>query len=330
MASTTSFNRSFRNSQFGPQPDSMPVGMERLAIHEAPQKLAETTVTVVDVSPSVQPVTQRAKPEIRLKNKHLEEIYRLKQQLSELQEDNGHIQDAMGKMVVDLDEAQSNLNLKELELKKKDEELMTLQKNVNMLLTELNQERKDKAQVEERFTQQEKVIESQLVGNQGRIDPISRHEPTVPAAANKEVNRLQAEVMRLSLLVQAKETELSNRDFAAAQNEKRWDAHVQKQTTQFEKQLVQQKEFAREEFRKQEKLLEDAKVALADQNSRSSSALEVEDLRRRSNFYQKNSERLSTQIKSSEANNRQLQDSVREKAHEIHVLESLLKSQGYS
>jgi chromosome segregation ATPase len=334
-----------------PDLDAMGNGLERMSIKQAELK-APQTQNIQDR----QRLQERPKPEIRPKNKHVEEIFRLKQKLSDLQEEHDHVQDSMGRMALDLDAAESKLTLKDQELKQRDGEKIALRKRVGSLSAELVEEKGYRAKAEQRISEVERSSENLMAEMQNKVDALAtaaRKHPTGQETSenaiqlgddqmewtnslktnNEEVARLQEELMRLTNALKMRDEELKHKDVVAAEAEKRWTSHIQGLTAQFERQLQEMNAFAETRVTNEENLkgaAGAAEAALAVQSELSSAAMEISGLRQRCNFYQNHSERLSKQIKSISAMNDQLQQSVQTKTHEVDVLESLLKSQGYS
>lgn len=270
-------HHSFGGFGAGPQPDPIPTGAERMVIRQRPQSLQ----VALDHAPSDDQSVQKAsKPGIPKKNKHLEETYRLKQKLSELQSEHDLVHDSMGRMALDLDEAEQKLGLKTKELEEKEAELAAMQKNVEFLSRLLDQEKQNRVKAEEKLEEEKKSTQASMQQKIGSL--LAAVEQKGVKEKDEEVSRLQAEVIRLASVVTAKDEELKNREAMTTESEKRLASQLQDKTAQLEEQI---------------KLRETSEAALAVQQRQASTGLQMAELRHLCDFYQNNSQRLSKQIK---------------------------------
>ena len=259
----------------GPQPDPMPAGADRLAVRQTPPG----TQLVFNQPTSEEQLSKKAtRPEIPKKNKHLEEICRLKQQLSELQSDHDHIQDSFERMALDMDETEQKLVHQTKELEEKEAELTAMQKTVTSISAQLDHEKQNQASVVEKLKDREKSTQNLM---EQQIDSLRAAVEQKGVKEDGDVSRLQAEVLQLTSAVAIKNEELKNREAVAAESGRSLTGQLQAQTTQLEEQI---------------KLREKAEAALAVQQQQASTGLEIAELRRLCNFYQENSQRLSKQI----------------------------------
>ncbi|KAF2669832.1 hypothetical protein BT63DRAFT_478070 [Microthyrium microscopicum] len=201
------------------------------------------------------PGSPRAVPEIRKKNKHLNEIYNLKQEVTDLQDDNEKLHQSIGKMALDLDKAEKQLEMKKRDHEMKDSQLLALQQRVDELTQASNFRNKMEVQ---------------------SVSPVDQAEH----------QRLQNELSRLTLAVIDKDGELRDKDkkLAEAQSTAATAAsQVSKMTLQ-----IQQDTKLRENANQNDNSLQQTAASVTSKKDE-----EIAELRRWCDFYQKNSERLS-------------------------------------
>ncbi|KAK5463037.1 hypothetical protein LTS15_002749 [Exophiala xenobiotica] len=258
-----------------PQPDLAPTGAERLAVRQRP---VSAQMTPTPTTSTEQLAKKSARPEIPKKNKHIDENYRLRQKLNDLQGEYDQLQGSVEQMISDLDDAEQKLATQKKELEEKEAELTGTRKNVATLSMQLQQEKQSQARIEEKLKEQERSAQSEM---QQKIESIFAAVGQREAKDNGDVARLQAEVAQLTNAVAAKDQEMKNIQSNASQTEQQLSGRLQAQLIHLAEQM---------------RLREAAEDALAAQQQQASVGLEMAELRRLCNFYKENSERLSKQI----------------------------------
>ncbi|KIW22852.1 uncharacterized protein PV07_11105 [Cladophialophora immunda] len=256
-----------------PQPDPTPTGAEQLAVRQTPP-LFQTPLN--QPTPEDELSKKASRPKIPNKSEQVEEIYRLKQLLNELQSDHDHVRDAFERMALDMDEAEQKLAAQTKELEDKEAELVTLRRVVVSLTAQLDQEKRNQAS-----DGQEKSTRSQLPQ---RVGSLLAAVGQGVVGEHGGVSHLNAEVVQLTNVIAAKDEELKGREARALEVERCLTSQLQAQSVQLEEQT---------------KLREraEAAAALAVQQQQTANELEMDELRRLCKFYQENSQRLSKQIK---------------------------------
>lgn len=259
----------------GPQPNPMPIGAEQLVVLQHPPSLQ----MALDQPTLAEQLSKKPpRPEIPKKNKHLEEICRLKQQLSELQSDYDHVEDSFERMALDLDDAEQKLAFQTKELEEKEAELIGLRKTAASLSAQLDQEKQNQASIGEKLKEQDKSTQIQM---QQEIESSHGGLEQKGVKESEDVSRLQAEVTRLTGAAAAREEELKNVELMAAQSQQSLTSQLHSQTARLEEQT---------------KLRETAEAAVASQEQQATTGLVMAELRQLCDFYQENSQRLSKQI----------------------------------
>jgi hypothetical protein len=245
-------------------------------------------------------------------------------------------------------------------MENKETELLDLQQKVNRLSAELEQKAAMPKNETEVLGLRQKV--SQLTTDLGEKEEQLRHKDD--ALTKQEVNwKAKLQDTRERLEVESRERHESMRAKMAEQQKQREDAEGRLKELQAKqhsvdpldenRRLADSKEAAtlaqvevekrkaeqyRQELRKlrtehaiMSQAAEDSSRMEIDsqalQQMQASHAAELEELRRMSNFFKNNSERLSKQIKEEMATSRRLQDSVQAKNREVEDQRSLIQAQ---
>lgn len=118
----------------GQEPDALPTaaGLEQIVMRET---------TSSSIQSRAQTSPKQAKPEIREKKTHVDEIFRLKKELSELREEVDEAYEKLDKMALDLVEAQEKLLEKENDWGGKEDEVKYWRETAERLSTELEKEK---------------------------------------------------------------------------------------------------------------------------------------------------------------------------------------------
>jgi hypothetical protein len=292
-------NFPFNSSQSGFQPDATPAGLDGMSMKQAQVKTFQTQVTRAHQPVQYDSPQKRPKPEVRPKNQQLDEIYRLKQELSNLRDEHAHVQSSMGKMAQDLMATEMEMELKDRRLKQEEAEILALRQKNEALSTALLQERMHRASAEDRLSTPDNSSTIQMTEMRDKIETLSTalREQSNVQQGNEDAARLGQEKLQLMQSLQMKDLEV-----------------VQMQ----------------EELGRLNRVLAEKEDGSKDQDLVAAQAVRLTELRGMCNFYQSNSERLSGDIKIVWGKNTELQQSIQAKTREIHELSSLLRSQGYS
>jgi len=292
------------------QPDPSINGVERMAVRQS----VSSPLIPTEGSPTVSQQDGRPqKPEVRPRNKTLDELYRLKQLVNELQTENDRYQESVGQMAFDLDEAERSLDLKTRKVEEKEAELIQLRKSVGSLSAQLEHQKSNQVNTEARLQDQKTSTETQILDMQQRFAALStKLEKQATRQNTEEVECLQTEVLRLNGLLNAKDEELKNKILTATDSETQLNTRLQAQTTALQEQIA---------------LREKAETNLLSQQQQTVDTTELAELRRMSKFYQDNSQRLSRQINAVDAENRLLHESDKKKTMEIDFLKGRQKAE---
>ncbi|OQU93885.1 hypothetical protein CLAIMM_00340 [Cladophialophora immunda] len=187
-----------------PQPDPTPTGAEQLAVRQTPP-LFQTALN--QPTPEDELSKKASRPKIPNKSEQVEEIYRLKQLLNELQSDHDHVRDAFERMALDMDEAEQKLAAQTKELEDKEAELASD-----------GQEKSTRSQLPQRVGSLLAAVEQGVVGEHGGV------------------SHLNAEVVQLTNVIAAKDEELKGREARALEVERCLTSQLQAQSVQLEEQ----------------------------------------------------------------------------------------------
>lgn len=245
---------------------------------------------------------------------------------------------AMENKEIELMDLQPKVNRLSAELEQKvaipknEAEVLDLRQKVNQLTTDLEGKEEQLRHKDDALTKQEVNWKAKLHDIRERLEVESRerHESTQAKIAELQKQREDAEGLLKDL--QAKQRSVGQLEERRLAGSKEAAALAQ---VEVEKRKAEQYRQELRQLRTKHALMSPAagdssRMAVgveALQQMQASHAADLEELRRMSNFFKNNSERLSKQIKEEMATSRRLQDSVQAKDREVEDQKSLIHAQ---
>lgn len=216
---------------------------------------------------------------------------------------------------------------------KNETEVLDLRQKVSLLTTDLEEKEEQLRHKDDALTKQEVNWKAKLHDIRERLEAESRelHESMRAKIAELQKQREDAEGRLEDLQAKQRSVgEMDEKQRLADSKEAAALAQVEVEKRKAE-QYRQELQQLRTEHALMSQAAEDSSRTGIDaealQQMQASHAAELEELRRMSNFFKNNSERLSKQIKEETATSRRLQDSVQAKDREVEDQKSLIHAQ---
>lgn len=246
---------------------------------------------------------------------------------------------AMENKEIELMDLQQKVNRLSAELEQKvaipknEADVLDLRQKVNQLTTDLEEKEEQLGHKDDALTKQDVNWKAKLHDIRERLEVESRerHESTQAKIAELQKQREDAEGLLKDLQAKQRsvgqldeEQRLADSKEAAALAQVEVEKRKAEQYRQELRQLRTEHALMSQAAEDSSRMAVDAEAL---QQMQASHAAELEELRRMSNFFKNNSERLSKQIKEETATSRRLQDSVQAKDREVEDQKSLIHAQ---